>query len=114
MALTLPGFRIAPSPSGRLAGTVPLVRTSSTAASQVVSVSGLASLRTRLVMMSRYRPDSGWNRPSEWIFGAPGDVSDASDIAWMVPSPSAYTEMRALSVPGWSARKRAAALAPAV
>ena len=53
MAFTLPGLRIAPSPSGSLAGTVPLVRTSSTAASQVFSVSGLASARTRLVMMSR-------------------------------------------------------------
>ena len=53
MAFTLPGLRMAPSPSGSCAGTVPLVRTSSTAASQAVSVSGLASVRTRLVMMSR-------------------------------------------------------------
>ena len=38
----------------------------------------------------------------------------ASAIAWTVPSPSAYTEMLDLSVPGCWARKRTAALAPAV
>ena len=40
-ALTLAGLRIAPSPSGSCAGTVPLVRTWSTAASQAASASGL-------------------------------------------------------------------------
>jgi hypothetical protein len=51
-AFTLPGLTMAFSPSGSLSGTVPLVRTSSTVASHVASVWGLASPRTRLVMMS--------------------------------------------------------------
>jgi len=52
-AFTLPRLTIALSPSGSCAGTVPLVRISSTAASHADSVAGLPSPRTRVVMMSR-------------------------------------------------------------
>ena len=52
-ALMLPGFAIAFSPSGSVAGTVPCVRICCTAAFHAATVAGEPPAATRVVMMSR-------------------------------------------------------------